>query len=361
MSPYSLSFPGLGLDFVLNPVAFTVFGWSIRWYGVIIAVGFLAGMLYCMGRVKTFGVYGDRFMDVILGAVLLGIVGARLYYVAFRWEDYRENPITIFFTWWGGIAIYGGLIGAVVAILIMTKLRKVKLLPAMDLAVGGLILAQAVGRWGNFINIEAFGSNTTAPWGMTGPAVAQYLRDNRQALTAIGVTVDPSLPVHPTFFYESIWCLIGFALIFWYTKRRRFDGELTLVYFLWYGLGRAVVEGFRTDSLLFGTVRVSQLVAVLCVIASAIALIAIRSKIRRESDPDFMPLYVNTPDGQAVNAGEFYKKKTETPEAPVAAEVAEPAADEETEPASAEETEQPEKAQDETTEATEEEQNGKAD
>lgn len=305
-----LNFPGLGLEFELTKVAFSIFGWPIHWYGLIIATAFLCGAIYALARTKAFAVDADRLMDVILCAVLFGVVGARLYFVLFSLDTYINNPISIFFTWEGGIAIYGGLIGAVLATLIVCKIRRVRLLPCLDNLVGGVILGQAIGRWGNFVNIEAFGSNTTAPWGMTSPSIEWYLTQQRDALKAIGVLVDPSLPVHPTFLYESLWCLLGFLLIALYTKHRRFDGELSLIYSGWYGLGRFWIEGLRTDSLLIGTVRISQLVALLCVIASALTLVLIHSKIRREGDPGYLQLYAKTNEGQAVLSGEFYKKSS---------------------------------------------------
>lgn len=310
----TLSFPGLGLEFEINRVAFTVGGISVYWYGILIAAAFLAGAVYTLKRVREFGLDGDRFIDVILGGVILGIIGARLYYVAFSWDTYRDNPVSILNIRLGGIAIYGGLIGAAVAVLLVCRFRRVKLLPALDLAAGGIILGQAIGRWGNFVNIEAFGSNTSLPWGMTSPTIEWYLQQHRSSLSAIGVTVDPSMPVHPTFFYESAWCLLGFLFLAWYTGRRRFDGELSLIYLGWYGLGRALIEGLRTDPLLIGSVRVSQLVAVLCVLASMLTLIIVRSRIRREGDPDYLKLYVHTDEGRAVLAGEFYPKKEKASE-----------------------------------------------
>lgn len=305
----TLSFPGLGLEFDINRVAFTVFGISIYWYGVLIAAGFLLGAVYTLRRVKTFGLDGDRFMDLILGGIVFGIICARLYYVIFSWDTYADDPISVFYVRKGGLAIYGGVIGVGIAALLVCRWRKIKRLPALDLGVGGLFIGQAIGRWGNFVNIEAFGSNTTLPWGMHSNSIEYYLQSQQAHLASIGVTVDPSMPVHPTFLYESVWCLLGFLFVAWYTKRRRFDGELSLFYIGWYGLGRFFIEGLRTDPLLIGTVRVSQIVALLCVIASAVMLIMVHSRIRRANDPCYLPLYVNTPEGQAVVSGEFYKKK----------------------------------------------------
>ncbi len=307
--PEILSFPGLGLQFEIDRVAFTVGSNPIYWYGIIIALAFLVAASYILTRAKTFGLDGDRVMDVILGGVLCGIIGARLYYVAFRWDTYSQNPLSVFDLRSGGLAIYGGIIGGVIAAILVCKFRKVKLLPMLDLAAGGLLLGQAVGRWGNFVNMEAFGSNTNVAWGMTSPSIAWYLNENSATLSQLGVKVDPSLPVHPTFFYESMWCLLGFLFVAWFTKRRRFDGQIGLVYLGWYGLGRFFIEGLRTDSLMLGTMRVSQILALLCVLASVLGLTATLSKIRRANDVDFLKLYVNTDEGKAVLAGEFYKKK----------------------------------------------------
>ena len=305
----ALSFPGLGLQFEINRVAFTVGDRPIYWYGIIIAAAFLIGAIYIMNRRKKFGLDGDRVMDVVLGGVLLGIVGARIYYVLFSWATYRDNPVSVFYIWEGGIAIYGGIIGGVIGAMLMCKWRKVKLLPLLDLVAGGLLLGQAIGRWGNFVNMEAFGRNTDAAWGMTGPSIVWYLKNHVADLTRIGVAVDPAQPVHPTFLYESMWCLLGFLFIVWFTSRRRFDGELALIYLGWYGLGRFYIEGLRTDSLLLGTMRVSQVLALVCVIISVFVLTIILSKIRRANDPEYMPLFVNTDEGKAVLSGEFYKKK----------------------------------------------------
>jgi phosphatidylglycerol:prolipoprotein diacylglycerol transferase len=308
----TLSFPGLGLELDVNRVAFTLpdflGGLPIYWYGIIIALGLLIGVLYFFARTKEFAVDPDRAADVLLVAIICSVIGARLYYVAFRWDSFKDNLASIFFIRDGGIAIYGCIIGAMLSALLMCKVRKVKFLPIMDLASGSLLLGQAIGRWGNFVNVEAFGSNTTMPWGMTSPSISAYLESSMTSLSQIGVTVDPAMPVHPTFLYESLWCLAGFLLIFFFTKRRRFDGQLTLMYLGWYGLGRFFIEGLRTDSLLLGTIRISQLLALLCFLASVLTLVFILSKIRREADPAYLRLYRDTEEGKLVLAGKFYKK-----------------------------------------------------
>lgn len=307
-----VSFPGLGIEeFSINRIAFTIFGHPIYWYGVIIALAFLLGITYILKRASTFGLDSDRVLDVVLGAAVGGIIGARIYYVVFSWEQYREHFADVFKIWEGGIAIYGGVIGGFLVGALMCRLRKVKFIPIADLAVGGLILGQSIGRWGNFVNVEAFGSNTSLPWGMASPSIVEYLTRHQAQLTAQGVAVDPSMPVHPTFFYESMWCLLGFLVIALFTKYRRFDGEITLLYAAWYGAGRAVIEGLRTDSLMWGKIRVSQALAILLVCASIVVWCVIRAKIKNAQNPDYLKLYVHTDEGQAIVNKTFYQPKNE--------------------------------------------------
>ena len=148
---------------------------------------------------------------------------------------------------------------------------KVRFVPAVDLAAGGFFIGQAIGRWGNFVNIEAFGGNTSLPWGMSSSVITSYLTEHEAELEALGMNIDPNMPVHPTFLYESIWCLLGFLFLAWYTKRRKFDGELILIYMMWYGAGRAVIEGLRTDSLMIPntSLRASQMLALAMVICGS--------------------------------------------------------------------------------------------
>jgi phosphatidylglycerol:prolipoprotein diacylglycerol transferase len=200
-------------------------------------------------------------------------------------------------------------IGGFLAGYLMCRLRRVKFVPMSDAAVGGLILAQAIGRWGNFINVEAFGSNTGLPWGMASPSIAEYLTRHQAALAAQGVLVDPNLPVHPTFLYESAWCLMGFIAIALFTKQRLFDGELVLIYGIWYGLGRMIIEGLRTDSLMLGNIRVSQVLAGVIMVVSLVVLVDIRRLIKNKNDPEYRKLYVNTDEGQAILRGEFYNRR----------------------------------------------------
>ena len=256
MTTGSITFPNLGIDVNPSRVAFTVLGKDVYWYGIIIAVGFILAVIYAMRRAKTFGLTEDHVLDMLFFAVPAAIICARAYYCVFYWDLYKDDPISVFYIWKGGIAIYGGIIGAVVAVLIFCKVKKIPVGPMLDVGGLGLFIGQMIGRWGNFINREAYGAETDSFLKMgikTGSFVKYY---------------------HPTFLYESLWNLVGFILLHLYSKRRKFDGECFALYVAWYGLGRAWIEGLRTDSLyLFGTgIRVSQLVAVLS-FAAAVAYI----------------------------------------------------------------------------------------
>ena len=290
----TVSFPKLGLEFTVNRVAFTLGSVTITWYGLLIAAGILLAMCFAFYQAKKFGIIADKLMDAALGGVIGGIVGARLYYVAFRWEDYKDDLSSIFKTWEGGMAIYGGLIGGLLIGLLVAKIRKVRILPAMDLAVMGFLIGQSIGRWGNFVNVEAFGGNTNLPWGMTSPAITGYLQQHLTELTELGMKIDPTAPVHPTFLYESLWCALGFLGLFLYKNHRRFDGEIFLLYSFWYGLGRLFIEGLRTDSLLIGQIRVSQLLAGVVSLAALVTWIVATAKIRGAHDPEFCKPYGQT-------------------------------------------------------------------
>ena len=291
-----LEFPALGIKLNLNPVAFSIGDFSVAWYGIIIAAGFLLALWYGLRNAKKYGVNPDKMIDVVIGGIIGGIVGARLYYVIFSWSDYKDDLLKIFRIWEGGLAIYGGLIGAILMGALVCKWRKVKFTAMLDLAGPGFLIGQGIGRWGNFINIEAYGTNTTLPWGMTSPKISSDYYSGALNIDP-AITFDPEMPVHPCFLYESLWCLIGFLLIFFLiAKRRRFDGEVFLSYVAWYGAGRMVIEGLRTDSLMIpGTrLRVSQILAGALVIAAVVTIIVLRSKIRRSGDPDMLKPYVLT-------------------------------------------------------------------
>lgn len=276
----TISFPKLGWEFVVDSDAFVLFGISIKWYGILIALGLLLALIYCFKRMENIGVDSERAFDAVFGGIIGAFVGARAYYVLMSWSYFKENPSEILSFRSGGLAIYGGIIGAVLIGGIVAKIRKVKLLPLLDIAGLGFLIGQSIGRWGNFFNHECFGRNTTLPWGMTSPRIAaQITNDAAEILSATGVAVDSSLLVHPCFLYESLWCALGFLLLHLYLKHRKFDGELFFMYIGWYGLGRMFIEGLRTDSLMIGHLRASQILAGICVAVSVIIILAMRRKV----------------------------------------------------------------------------------
>ena len=278
MPVLDISFPGLGIGDFTPPrtLPFTIFGKEIYLYGVIIAFGFLLGMFYLRARAKEFGTNFDLVTDAILFAVPIAIICARIYYVAFEWERYRDDPVTALYIWQGGIAIYGGVIGAILGLILFSKIKKQKLTPYLDLAGLGLLIGQCIGRWGNFFNREAFGAEITDDFFL------------RMGLASSDGTVRYW---HPTFFYESLWNFVGFLLLHHFSKKRKYDGQVFLWYLAWYGLGRVWIEGLRTDSLyLPGTsIRVSQLLAGL----SCAAAVAILLYIRIKKKPDGSTMLVN--------------------------------------------------------------------
>ena len=270
----TITFPNLGISVNPSPVAFTIFGKDIYWYGIIIATGFILATIYAMKRSKQFGLTEDNILDMLLVAVPVAIICARAYYCVFYWDLYKDNPISALYIWEGGLAIYGGVIGALIAVAIFCKVKKMPFGPLADIGGLGLLIGQMIGRWGNFINREAHG------------AVTDSFLKMGIADAAGNVTY-----YQPTFLYESLWNLVGFIMLHFYSKRRKFDGEVFLLYLAWYGLGRAWIEGLRTDSLyLFGTgIRVSQLLAILSCVGAVAAIIFIR--YRKKPQPE--QLYVN--------------------------------------------------------------------
>ena len=304
----TVSFPGLGLEFELNRVAFSIGGFNVYWYGLLIGIGFMLAGVYVLSNARKVGVDGDRLIDVAMVGLLCGVIGARLYYVIFDWESFQGNLSKILDIRQGGLAIYGGILAGVASGIIMAKIRKVQVRPALDLAAAGFLIGQSIGRWGNFVNVEAFGCNTTSILGMTGPKVVGYLTQVKNSGAAWAQGIDPTMPVHPTFLYESVWCMTGFLIVaLWLMRHRKYDGQVFLFYTGWYGLGRFFIEGLRTDSLMWGPIRVSQALALAAFLVSAALLIWLGWK-KKKLGEDFLPLYIHTPDGQAVAAGAFYQK-----------------------------------------------------
>lgn len=269
------SIPSTLAHFSIGSMEFT-----IKWYGVLIALGYLVALIAATHLAKRARIDVDKLYDAIIFGTIGAIVGARAYYILFNLDYYLANPASIVRIDEGGLAIYGGVIGALVAGFITCRVRKFKVLDAFDLAAVGFLAGQGIGRWGNFTNQEAFGTNTNLPWGMMSEKTTEYLSQHQDFMTAHGLTVDPYQGVHPTFLYESIWCLIGFALLyFMFRNHRKFRGQIALSYGVWYGAERAFVEGLRTDSLYFaGTnIRVSQILslalAAVCLVILIVKLI----------------------------------------------------------------------------------------
>lgn len=269
---------GFSLDRVMFKIPGTDF--NIYWYGFLIALGILLAMIYGFRKMKSFGIDSDRATDAVIGGLVGAILGARLYYILFN----SEMSISDFFDFrQGGLAIYGGIIGALLVGGIIAKLRKLKLTALLDVVAPCFLIGQAVGRWGNFFNQEAFGTNTDLPWGMMSYKTMNFIAENDN----LGGTLSVYAPVHPCFLYESLWCILGFVLIHLYMKHRKFDGELFLMYIGWYGLGRFFIESIRTDSLYLANIKVSQLLAALCFVASVVLIIVFRGIFRRRGDYKF--------------------------------------------------------------------------
>ena len=265
-----ISFPGLFGDWELNidPVAIHV-GHGVYWYGIILAVAMLAGLYLCMKQSKHYGLTEDNVMDMVLWAVPCCIIGSRIYYVLFNLDLYRRTDGSLDWgamvrIWDGGLAIYGTVIVGVIVALIYTKRHKIPFFAMSDLAVMGLMLGQIIGRWANFINREAFGTQTTLPWRMK-----------------LWISTYTSVEVHPTFLYESLWCILGFLILNYIVhKHRSFKGEIFVLYGVWYGVERMVVEGMRTDSLYIGStsIRVSQVLSAVIAVVALVYFIVVMVK-----------------------------------------------------------------------------------
>ena len=254
-SNYSfISFPFLGIE-VNPPRTLSIGPLSAYYYGLIIAIGLILSIGYACRRSKEFGLSEDHVLDGALWVTPFAILCARIYYVAFSWEDYAANPISMLYIWEGGIAIYGGVIGAIVGMAVFSKIKKLKLTAVLDLILMVFLLGQSIGRWGNFMNREAFGAAT----------------DSFFRMGLFNTKTNAWEYYHPTFLYESLWNLIGFVVLTRFCSKRKYDGQIALCYAAWYGLGRSMIEGLRVDSLWWGPFRVSQvLAAVTCVIAVSI-------------------------------------------------------------------------------------------
>ena len=253
-----ISFPSF--DITLNPPKFIQIGpLNIYFYGLIIALGLILAVVYGCRRSREFGIREDDLIDGVLWVTPFAIVCARAYYVLFSWEHYAANPIKALYLWEGGLAIYGGVLGALLGVAVLCRIKKIKIAAMLDLVLIGFLIGQSIGRWGNFFNREAFGAETLSFFRMG------LLNPDTDIITF----------VHPTFLYESVWNALGFVVLHVASKRRRYDGQIALGYAAWYGLGRAFIEGLRADSLYWGPFRVSQVLAAVSCFGAVIALLAL--------------------------------------------------------------------------------------
>lgn len=261
----TISFEKLGLDFTINRAAFSIGNFSIYWYGIIIAFGLILAILYGMNEIKKSDISSDDFFNMLIISIPSAIIGARLYYVIFSWEQYADNIMSVFDIRSGGIAIYGGIIATAIVILVYCSKKKINIGSVLDILAVGLLIGQCVGRWGNFVNGEAFGGETMLPWAMTIKNNGKIVAEN----------------VHPTFLYESLWNFIGIFALLFYKRIKNFNGEIFCAYMVWYGAGRTIIEGLRSDSLYLGFLRVSQIVSLCALIAGLILIIYNRKKLQK--------------------------------------------------------------------------------
>lgn len=257
---YTYEFPGLGLEFDINRVAFRIFDLPIYWYGILIAIGFILAVLLAIRHCKSYDIEQDTILDAVLYATPVAIIFARLFYVIFNWADFKGSLVDIINTRKGGLAIYGAVIGALLVGYIYSRVKKINFLKLVDFCMVYFPLAQGIGRWGNFINQEAYGGHTNLPWRMNGTNIING-------------------PVHPTFLYEFLWNMGVFLILLSQRKRKKFEGEVLFLYLVLYGLGRAWIELLRTDSLMIGNLKVNFLLSVLLVLVFGILLIYKRVRI----------------------------------------------------------------------------------
>lgn len=263
-----IAFPGLGLEFNIDKIAIRlpIASGGIHWYALIICTGFILAFLYVAHMERKRGHDINNILDLVLVGLPAGIIGARAYYVIFEWDRYKDNLWSVFKVWEGGLAIYGGVIAAFIAVFIVCRYKKLSVLHYLDVAAMGFMIGQAIGRWGNFVNGEAYGGACSLPWRME-------------------IAGEPA-PVHPTFLYESLWNAAGFLIIHFLTRKKTpFEGFSLCCYLIWYGIGRFFIEGMRTDSLyVFGTLRVSQLVSVFAVILGTALIIFLKKRAKKVTE-----------------------------------------------------------------------------
>ena len=281
-----------GLNFDINPVAFSLFGsWSIYWYGILIALGVCFALIYGIKNGDRFGIKPDHIIDSFLVVLPVSVLAARSYYIIF--DPSGESSFKNFFNFsdgqgFTGLAIYGGIIGAAISIVIMQRIYKFSLLAALDITSVGFLIGQGVGRWGNFINQEAYGTFTGSDWfGMTGGRIA--------------AEVGSDALVHPCFLYESVWCIVGFFVLHALSKKRKYKGQIALMYGVWYGFERTFIELLRTDSLMIGSIRVSSLLSAILCIGCAVVLLVLHKRKEGEEKEEYVPQFASVDEMSVVN------------------------------------------------------------
>ena len=293
---YYISFPGLGIEpFHMNKIAFSIFGRDVAWYGILITCGMILAVLLAMRLIKYEGISSDDILDLAFTVIVFGVIGARTYYVIFSWGEINyvatggtaiQNILNTIYNciaiWEGGLAIYGGVLGGLISALVFSKIKKISYLKLTDILAPCVLVGQIIGRWGNFINVEAYGAETTMPWRMG----IQYIID--------GTTITEKF-VHPTFLYESLWNLVLLIVILSIYKKKKFDGQMCAMYFMFYGLGRMLIEGLRTDSLMLGNLRVSQGLSFLLIVLGILMFIFLgdKSKKKREEAIEYVSVYTS--------------------------------------------------------------------
>ena len=282
-----VSFPGLGIEpFHMDRIAFSLFGIDVNWYGLIITCGMILAVLYALWHAKHEGVKSDHIIDLALALIFCGVIGARLYYVIMEFDQYLVSGGTFLQNlggtlynciaiWNGGLAIYGGIIAGFLAALVAARVKRIPFPVIADIAGPAVMVGQIIGRWGNFVNVEAYGAETTLPWRM---GVLYSFND--------GVSFVSEKFVHPTFIYESLWNLLGLILITYFYKKKKFHGQMFLSYMTWYGFGRMLIEGLRADSLYVGSIRISQLVGFVTFVVGAVLIIVNLRRVKRNVPAD---------------------------------------------------------------------------
>lgn len=286
MNVGDIAFPHLHIYLQNVPKTFSVFGFQIAFYGLIIGIGVMLGVLMAVHEAKVSGQNPDIYWDFAIYAIIFSILGARIYYVVFAWDTYKDNLLSVFNIRGGGLAIYGAVIGAFLTAGIYCYIKKVSFLQLCDTGVMGLILGQIIGRWGNFMNREAFGQYTDSLLAMRLPVEAVRPWDISESISANMAAGTNYIQVHPTFLYESFWNLLILGLLLLYRKHKKFQGEVTLLYLGGYGLGRCWIEGLRTDQLLIPhtQVAVSQVLAGVLVVFAIVAEAVVRFRMKKSEE-----------------------------------------------------------------------------